>query len=686
MLWRWLPSTLGALAAAGTWLAVRSHDGLPVTACFLALGAFSCLLRRVGTRPWHGWLASFFLAMLAAMSLICLGERLADSVVNRHLHVLLSPLLVNPMEGREALKAWLAWRGENLYSPLHGYPYLLTLYGPVYYYIAGAFASLAGPGLLSARLVSLCAFLAVAASVFFMVGKATGRRFPAGLAVALLMVNGVMESGTMARPDMFAWAAFFGATALLVAGERSSPGPRQWPSALLIAGLYTVGLFSKQLTWPLVGVAVALSPALRGWRFAVKLGLLLAGMTLAGLWTAQTLTHGMFWKQILLYPQAMTRLGAMNSNLFAWERLHTYWVQEYALVILWGVNAAWTIAERRLWLPDILLPVFLPVLFLVLRWTGAEYNHFIPVAVILCCGTGILLGRLGRRSTALLFGALLIVAPWRTSTFLETEHANARKRAAESMDKLAFLNSASAGDGPILCDTESGYLALGHDAIMSRMKFYDAFELAVAAKTGLWQPGSSQLYRDLANRTFSLAAKCQNFQPEAVEILLRFFYRPLVVAAKAELATRDDADGSGVIIDPGQPPITSQDLTLKVVGMDNLAYSGSCLSIEDQTRPGFLDILVEGGRAAGTVTSRFWPRMNRSNPSASMRLEAGGRTMDVAPPQAGEGWSPVWAGPVGLSFEQHGPRTLMRLRLEGESQLWLDAEHPMAFEVAAEAR
>jgi hypothetical protein len=661
--------------------ACREHASAVTYAC-VALGLGYGLVGRRGKSGGDGGPAWLLTALIAVVAVGSLGERLANTVLNTHLHTLLSPLYRNPMEGREALKAWLAWQGGNLYSALDGYDYLVTLYGPVYYYVAGALSSLAGPGLLSARLVSAVAECIILGSTFAMVRKAGGGTVPAVLAAATLLASATLEPGSQARPDMLAWAAFFAAAAFLVPGaEDGEQGG--WPLALLLAGLFACGLFIKQSTWVFVAVAVGLSPVLRGWRFAVKLAVALALLAAAGFWLAQALTGQMFWKQVFRFPQAMSGLESMNQGSFAWDRLLTFWRYEYGLVMVWVVGAAWSLAERRLFLPDVLLLAYLPFLFVLLRWTGAEYNHFIPVMTILCMGAGRVLARLGRMSPVLLFPVLLLAVPWRPADVVAAYAANAASRVAAAQAKKSFLDTVGAWDGLILCDTEDGYLALGED-VLGRMRFFDAFELSVAAKTGLWDPDSSGLMRDIASRSFALVVSGKNFQPAAVETYRKLFYRFDQESAKAILEIPDAGVSLAAMTAPGAVTSADPGIALRVQGMENLSWSGSRLALQDQAHPGFLHMEVESSSATGNMEVSYWPRMNVSTPGSRIEIIGEGQSRLWSSGAASTGWSPIWSGPEAFSCAVAGVGKKMRItvRLDGEAELWMAPDHPMVFRLA----
>ncbi|HCR12295.1 MAG TPA: hypothetical protein DIU49_03005, partial [Desulfovibrio sp.] len=180
-------------------------------ACILAIGAslffFAAALLKAGRRngadarpllldaALYGTLFAFVLVFLTACAVKMRQTGLPD---------LLGPFSVNTIEGREAVKAWLMRQGQDIYSPLTGYPFLITLYPPLYYAVSAGMALFAGPGLLAAKLASLAGLGLMLAMLGALARRATGSLVAAVAAPAIFFLTPEATCGFLCKPDTLA--------------------------------------------------------------------------------------------------------------------------------------------------------------------------------------------------------------------------------------------------------------------------------------------------------------------------------------------------------------------------------------------------------------------------------------------------------------------------------------------------
>ncbi len=675
---------ISGLGLAGAlWWVGMSVPGLPLVPAALTSGVLAAFLG-AGHPGWRGWLSAMLTASTAALATCILGEAVLHAALVKFWPALHYPLPQTPTEGREALKAWMTRNGGQLYSPLTGYPYLLTFCGPLYYFVAGAFSTLPVPSLLAARLVSAVAFAILLVCLFSLVRRASGSLLAALLAVAALFSHEAMLPASLAGPDMTAWALLFLAVTLLMRKGKPSAGPFQYGppplstlAAVAPAVLLSLALFTQQNIWPFAAACLLAAPALRGWRFALALVTFTVLLVLGGTVAAQMLTHGEFLKQALLFPTALADPGARDSSRFGWDVLRTFWRHEYGLILLWAFGAVWNLLDRKFWLPDFAVLAFVPFLLFVAPADGVRHPAFLPVVIFMCCGVGLFLGRLTEFSPALPLAAVLLLSTPTPNLRAGLEDVAVRSARA-ALDKAVLLEELNASPGPILCDTESAVSALGNPAFL-RLRLYDAQPLTSAAGTGRWNPATSTLLADVATRAFPLAVSSRDLQPGALEALKSLFYQPTGELAALRFEKPLSSPGIAALRTFDAHPQGGEALHVSLASVDNLLVADGWLAVEKPGQTGTAVFRVEGTSLPGAITAMVWPRLNRSNPESEWAFSAGDRVLASARYDEGLGWTPIWEGPLRLEWKTAATGSELTLLLRGEAQLWLNAEHPMAF-------
>lgn len=607
---------------------------------------------------------------------------------------LAAPLAVNPIEGREAYKAWLLALGGNLYAgPAQGPDIRITLYGPLYYVLAALAERLLGPGLLPARLVSLAAAAALLAAIFALVRRETGSKAAATVAACALFAAPLYEYGRFARPDMTAWAFFFLAA---WAFSRALDAPRPTRGLALAALLAVAALLAKQQTWPPL-FGLFLYGALRR---RMKATAAFAAITLvvgaAAFFAIDAATGGGFHAQSFDFPRRMAGLTDLNRNAFALERLRVFAALHWPdLLLAAGLLLSAALTRRVTCIEPVLLACLAP-LFVVLRWTGAEYNHFLPVVILAKAGGGVLLARLwrlphpafARAPAAALVLALLAAPP-------EALGPHAARLAADNATRAAHLaalrRDTDALPGPALADAEAAYVFLG--APPRNVTAYDAFETNIFERLGLLRPEATALAQGIRDRRFALALTTPTFQPKALTTLLELYYRPAPTAAGPTLwRPRPETALLGITAPHGRGNTASQAgiaVTAQTAG--SLEEKPGFVTADGREGPGTFAVDIRSDRPLTRLGTTFFARLNRKEPAASMCLEAedaaGNRSvLWEEKGGTGNGWDPE----PGVRTDVAVPEALLaRTRrlvftLRGPAQLWLGPARPLL--VAAGAR
>lgn len=600
---------------------------------------------------------------------------------------LVAPLAVNPIEGREAYKAWLLALGGNLYAgPAHGPDIRITLYGPLYYVLAALAERLLGPGLLPARLVSLAAAAALLVAIFALVRRETGSIAAATVAACALFAAPLLEYGRFARPDMTAWALFFLAAWAFC---RALDAPRPARGLILAAILAGAALLAKQQTWPPL-FGLFLYGALRR---RVKATAAFAGITFlvgaAAFAAVDAATGGGFLAQSFDFPRRMAGLNDLNRNAFALERLRVFASLHWPdLLLAAGLLLSAAIARRVTCFEPVLLACLVP-LFVVLRWTGAEYNHFLPVVILAKAGGGVLLARVwrlprpafARAPTAALVLALLATPP-------EAFAPHAARLAADNAtrtERLAALRQETdALPGPVLADAEAAYVFLG--APQRDVTAYDAFETNIFERLGLLRPETTAIAQGIRDRRFALALTTLTFQPKALTTLLELYYSPAPTTAGPTLwRPRPETAVLGVTAPEGQGHAASQAgvVITAQTGGDLEAKSGF-ITADGKDGPGTFTVGIRSNRPLTSLGTTFFARLNHKDGTASLRLEAedaSGNRSVLWETKGGrdDGWDPEPGVRADVAVPEALVASARRLvfTLRGPAQLWLGPERPL---------
>ncbi len=202
------------------------------------------------------WLVLGRLALLVAIIYLAL-------FIIRVAYVLESPVEVIYGEGQVLNQANILLNGGRLYGPVDNYPYLVTPYTPLYYYILAGLAWCFGNGLLPGRLLSVAASLAVGGLAGLSVWEITRNRLASLSALLVYFAfQNVWAWTPLNKGDMLALALAMGGVYVTLRGRsptqfripkfefRNYPDSVQCIGALRLKALATanaIGLLSRSL-------------------------------------------------------------------------------------------------------------------------------------------------------------------------------------------------------------------------------------------------------------------------------------------------------------------------------------------------------------------------------------------------------------------------------------------------------
>ena len=259
------------------------------------------------------------------------------SVVHAALGV---PWPLNAMEGRETVKAWLLAHGVNTYPPLTGYPFLVTIYPPLYHVAIAVVAHLSHWDIAAGRLTSVVAF-ALTACVAALIVRRTGGGWLAAVSACLLIFldRTFSEWSLHARPDCLAWLLALAATGMFWTASGSNNGRPTRTGDCVVAGiLFCLAFFTKQQTLPYLLGCLIWAAAMRQSRKAALIAgtaAMLLGIVLAV--CMQLTTGGGFLRDTVVYPAVMSQIAALNTKEFLITRLAMVWDSYQACILLFAV-------------------------------------------------------------------------------------------------------------------------------------------------------------------------------------------------------------------------------------------------------------------------------------------------------------------------------------------------------------
>lgn len=403
------------------------------------------------------------------------------------------------IDGREAVKIWLLTQGGSLYPNMQDYPFLVTLYTPLYHCLAAVIAVL-GMGnnvAAAAHLVSYAGWLGLLGVMVWIIHRQAQSLFfaltvPLAFAVSPYLTRYLVHI----RPDLLAWCFAFAAVGLFAAKPQTED--TSWPVGTAL--LLTAALFTKQQSMAVCcGLATAF--VVQGIRFGqcLRLTLLVGGISCAIALALQWATDGTFLVHTLWYPAKLAADPSVTHLGNAWPRFASFVLAYWGLIGICLLGLADGLRRRRLHLFDWLALVHVPFLVKLVSTWGADNNYFIGMLIILTLRAGVFLAELATAKPAwqraMAYGLLLGLLPM---------HPIIRDRTC-----VAFSSSApneletllkEAGDGPILINAEGAAPLLASRG--QQLRFFDGTETQFFEKVGMWSFNRSRMAADIANCRF----------------------------------------------------------------------------------------------------------------------------------------------------------------------------------------
>lgn len=615
-----------------------------------------------------------FVAVCCAAGAFLFDLEKMTHVVSR---ALLSPYPNDPMEGREAVKAWLASQGVNIYSDLSGYPYLVTLYGPVYYLILSVCPGLAAHPLATGRTISLACYALASLLCLVYIWKRS-RSMLAVVVLSLFFAEFPLYGWEYAvKPDMLAWLA---ALAGLLLPAWPGQKPERGRAMAALAGacfalaaftkLQTVSAFAAATIWLAFSGRIAL--ALR-----VAVVAVLGGGALCV--AAQVATHNEFVRQTILFPAYFSRLPGFNSYAVAAQRFALFLADHWPLTALALLGTASRLRARGGGFLEISLATVALAAFIALKWHGSASNNFIGVFFVMCLLAGDFVGRLpletpaGRMAGVL---ALLALLTFPAHFALKWNKPQPNLTRLTALRSLPHLTSA-----PLLVSTEAASPYIGQCSLQ-KLKLFDAFELTFYGGFSGFHFLDSAIASDIKNRRCGFIVDDRPEAPPAFRHLARTFYETHSTwDGTPVLAPRQ---GDVLILNSLQSVENFGDSTVALAGVENVRQVGDVLEPVLPGHAAFVRYALTPRPGAGQVGLRYFPGILGLN--SAIEAEISDDEIHWRP------WfsydtvigfnEQFWGDSSQEAFFRHEAGKLhIRLNFRGHARLWLSAESPMAFYV-----
>ena len=612
-----------------------------------------------------------------------------------HWYALNYPFDIGVTEGREVVKAWMLRNGETIYPPMTDYPYLVTVYPPLYHLTVAATMLATGPIMAAGRFVSSLSTLLLVPVVAALIWRETKRAWLAAFVGLLVFTSPyVAIVGYLARPDMLSlvlsWAAI---AALTQAFDTSSRRGEVWTG--VASGLMVLALATKQQMLPafLAGCSYGLTRGLATGRPALRtLGIYATTVVVATsvlLLAMQAATAGQFAHTVLQYPGDLVRIPTLWSMRFLNSHLSRFWHTHAALLVLACCQLGLAVARRRP-VPIVhhYLAVSLPFLVLLAGTWGDDPQYFLGVSIALFVAAGLLVHELlalphwGAVLAVLVLMAILPVKPWN----LDLRSVALPNRYLEgpwATDKPAINSLIASVAGPVLIDDEGSY-----QLINGKPRLLDTMETGLYEKAGYWRPSESRVAADVESRQFDLIVVAQRFMSENLMHLVRAYYVPTEQIGAATVY-RPRVGYVLAITDLALRPRQINDIVVMTeeerhnVG---LPASYPFLSLL-QEGTGWITYRLEAPRPIERLTVIGWPRVERSQPENAVIAEwtldgESFRELWSLRADGGSGFSDIWGNALTGTAGLDTGTVLLRFRFTGpNAQLWADPRHRMVIQL-----
>jgi hypothetical protein len=386
-------------------------------------------------------------------------------------------------------------RGQDIYPPISGYPYVIASYMPLYYLISALGISITGPSFFLGRLLSVVATLVVALCVGLIVWHQTRHRSASALAAALVLVIPPFRNwGSYMRVDMTALA-------LSVAGFYAFQRGRTAGGISLFA---LSPLARRSTVAGMVAAFIALGSK-RGWRATARIAVVQVVVIAVLVGAALLWTRGGLYRQLAWHTASSRdtwtwhQMGLMISVFYRW------WPGYVAAI---AFAAVWTFACGR---HRVFLVYFLLASAVAMTGgrVGSNLNYLLEPLAVGAMLIGLLWSEMSRREgpespggyqylkRLLFLGvalALVLQLAW-SDLQLPALMREIRARTPRESGRYVVERIASA-PGPVLCEH------VGLIELAGRETLLEPFEFTQMAHAGVLDP--SPLLEDVRRGRFPL--------------------------------------------------------------------------------------------------------------------------------------------------------------------------------------
>jgi hypothetical protein len=444
-------------------------------------------LRTTEPPPVFRWSENVF---LAAVILGCLATLWFAAARVR------VPFAVNFEEGNILNAALRITRGATPYPPVGNPPYVVSPYGPVFYYAAAPLVAWFGTGFTASRLLVLASGVLATLFLVLLLARWTGsRRIALAFGLLFLALPLVRNWIFVLRVDLFALALAL--AGLYVFSLRRRP---VWPALLFLAALFAkiTMLAAPVACWLYLLLA---GERRRAWSFAGWM----AGLGLAAFAALEYATGGwLAFHLFLTHPDPY-----LFSHYFATVLPHA--LLNVVLLIAAAALAVHDYRRRAFSLP-LLYFLLASVATLTAGKLGSDSNHLLEwqAAMCLAAGCGYQAARRGGRPRPEAALALVPVGLMLVVLFAIPHSARLNPELTGCAEAYRF---AGQHPGPLLSENSGAAVLSGKKVWLS-----NAFEYAFLGKAGrLDQPPLARLVRDRFFNLILLGADLPELEKQARE-------------------------------------------------------------------------------------------------------------------------------------------------------------------------
>ncbi|WP_243439562.1 hypothetical protein [Fundidesulfovibrio soli] len=587
--------------------------------------------------------------------------------------------------GAQVVRVWMVAHGQSLYPPIGESQLLLSIYPPLYFYLAGALCALGANPYHAALAVNGASLAGILATILLWTRRESGSWLVAGLmALAFFCQPSLSGCVRWIRSDLFAWALAFWGAYLFFTG-RGGRG-----QAALAGLLLALSLFSKQQTLSLLTGCVSFFLVRPGWFGRCLVLGLSAGAAGAAMFGALMLaTHGSYLTHSFLYPAAMSAQPSVSSWANALPRIRTFGLRAAGLLLAFAAALGRDARLRRVSPVAWLALVQTAMLLLLLKHWGAGENYYWALLGLLCVLAGGLAGRWmdclpkGSPLAWALLAAVFMGAPGLAAIEFNLSLPRESNPAVDGIN--AFIEKG--GYQRVLLNTEAGCAVLGKPW-QPRVTFFDSLELFFYEKAKLWKFHDSQLARDITARKYdAVIAGGTAMAPQFWWYVANGYEK----AGQAGYSTFHTPLPGAIVLypKPSNDPVSSGGVSARVSGVEGvyaLADFGAYAFTKHETaKAGTVTFSLESDGPVNGIRVAF----------ASLVIHPGeGHSLDVEVSEDGGPFRQIFSytgdakndadkelleARHEASFETSSRRTAVRFVLRGSGQLWFSEQFPLSF-------